>query len=147
MGARPIPEVHVRIEHLEAAPKVRKRLLELPLEIKGHAERHVPPDEMGRVVKPFGDTQRLLGKMLGLCDLGEHQMVEHQATECCEPPCVIPELLTEFPGPRIGSVNVGVAAELGRKRAGPSAICRSSSCSARSRGPGSAATSSRPLPN
>ena len=76
------------------------------------------PDETGRIVKPFGDTQRLLGKMLRLCHLGENQMVEHQATECCEPPGVIPELLTEFPGPRIGSANVGVAAELGREQGG-----------------------------
>ena len=33
------------------------------------AERHVPPDETGRIFKPFGDTQRLLGKMLRLFHL------------------------------------------------------------------------------
>ena len=69
VGTRPIRELHVRIEHLEAPPKVRKRRLELPLEVQRHAERHVRPDETGRIVKPFGDTQRLLGKMLRLLHL------------------------------------------------------------------------------
>jgi hypothetical protein len=32
MGTRPIRELHVRIEELEAPPKVRKRRLELSLE-------------------------------------------------------------------------------------------------------------------
>ena len=69
VGTRPIRELHVRIEHLEAPPKVRKRRLELPLVEQRHAERHVRPDETGRIVKPFGDTQRLLGKMLRLLHL------------------------------------------------------------------------------
>ena len=69
MGTRPIRELHVRIEQLEAPPKVRKRRLELPLEEQRHAERHVRPDETGRIVKPFGHTQRLLGKMLRLLHL------------------------------------------------------------------------------
>jgi hypothetical protein len=45
-------------------------------------------------------------------------MVELQAAECREPPGVIPELPTELPGPRIGSVNVGVAVDLGREEGG-----------------------------
>ena len=69
VGTRPIRELHVRIEHLEAPPKVRKRRLELPLVVQRHAERHVRPDETGRIVKPFGHTQRLLGKMLRLLHL------------------------------------------------------------------------------
>ena len=69
VGTRPIAELHVWIEHLETPPKVRKRRLEFPLEIKGHADRHVPPYETGRVAEPFGDTQRLLGKMLCLLRL------------------------------------------------------------------------------
>ena len=69
VGTRPIRELHVRIEHLEAPPKLRKRRLEFPLVVQRHAERHVRPDETGRIVKPFGDTQRLLGKMLGLLHL------------------------------------------------------------------------------
>ena len=69
VGTRPIRELHVRIEHLEAPPKVRKRRLELPLVEQRRAERHVRPDETGRIVKPFGDTQRLLGKMLRLLHL------------------------------------------------------------------------------
>jgi len=116
MGTRPIRQLHVRTEHLEATPKVRKRRLEFAPEEQYLAERSVRPDQTGRVVKPFGHMQRLLGKMLGLLHLGSIQMVEHQAAECCEPPGVIPELLTELPGPRIGSANVGVPAELGRKQ-------------------------------
>ena len=69
VGTRPIRELHVRIEQLEAPPKVRKRRLELPLKVQRHAERHVPPDETGRIAKPFGHTQRLLGKMLRLLHL------------------------------------------------------------------------------
>ena len=69
MGTRPIRELHVRIEHLEAPPQVRKRRLELPLPVQHHAERHLRPDEAGRIVKPFGDAQRLLGKMLRLLHL------------------------------------------------------------------------------
>ena len=69
VGTRPIRELHVRIEHLEAPPKVRKRRLELPLPEQRRAERHVRPDETGRIVKPFGHTQRLLGKMLRLLHL------------------------------------------------------------------------------
>jgi hypothetical protein len=57
MGARPIRELHVRIEHLEAPPKVRKRRLELPLEGQRRAECHVRPDETGRIV--IGKMQRL----------------------------------------------------------------------------------------
>jgi hypothetical protein len=69
VSPRPIRELHVRIEQLEALPKVRKRRLELPLVEQRRAERHVPPDETGRIVTPFGDTQRLLGKMLRLLHL------------------------------------------------------------------------------
>ncbi len=69
MGTRPIREVHVRIEQLEAPPKLRQRRLELPLEEQRHAERRVRPDKTGRIVKPFGDPQRLLGKMLRLLHL------------------------------------------------------------------------------
>jgi hypothetical protein len=69
MGTRPIRELHVRIEQLEAPPKVRKRRLEFPLVELRRAERRVRPDETGRIVKPFGDTQRLLGKMLRLLHL------------------------------------------------------------------------------
>jgi hypothetical protein len=50
VGTRPIRELHVLIEHLEAPPKVRKRQLELPLAVQRHAERHVRPDETGRIV-------------------------------------------------------------------------------------------------
>jgi hypothetical protein len=64
VGTRPIRELHARIELPEAPPKVRKRRLELPLVEQHPAERHVRPDETGRIVKPFGHTQRLLGKML-----------------------------------------------------------------------------------
>jgi hypothetical protein len=66
---RPIRELHVRIEHLEAPTKVRKRRLEFPLVERRRAARHVPPDETGRIVTPFGDMQRLLGKMLRLLHL------------------------------------------------------------------------------
>src|ERR1700730_3253834 len=44
VGTRPIRELHVLIEHLEAPPKVRKRQLKLPLAVQRHAERHVRPD-------------------------------------------------------------------------------------------------------
>ncbi len=64
MGTRPIRELHVRIEQLEAPPKLRKRRLELPLVVQRLAERLVRPDEAGRIVKPFGNTHRLFGKML-----------------------------------------------------------------------------------
>ena len=56
----------MRIEHLEAPPKVRERRLEFPPVAQHRAECHVRPDETGRIVKPFGDMQRLLGKMLRL---------------------------------------------------------------------------------
>ncbi|HMD66805.1 MAG TPA: hypothetical protein VKG22_09195 [Stellaceae bacterium] len=69
VGARPIRKQHARIEDLEAPPKVRKRRLEFPLEKQRHAERHVPPDQTGRIFKPFSHTQRFLGKMLRLLDL------------------------------------------------------------------------------
>src|SRR5262249_25403676 len=65
VGTRPIRELHVLIEHLKALPKARQRQLELPLVEQRHAELHVRPDKTGRIAKPFGDTQRLLGKMLG----------------------------------------------------------------------------------
>ena len=61
--------MHVRIEQLEALPIVPKRRLEFPLPKQHHSERHVPADETGRVTEPFGDTQRLLGKMLRLLRL------------------------------------------------------------------------------
>ena len=41
-------------------------------------------------------------------------MVNLQAAERCEPPGMIPELLTELPRPSIGLADVGVAVELGR---------------------------------
>ncbi len=63
--------------------------------------------ETGRIVEPFGDAQCLFGEMPGFCQFSSPKMVEIQAAECCESPCVIPELLTELPGPRIGSANVG----------------------------------------
>jgi len=69
VGTRPIRELHVRIEQLEAPPKARKRRLELPLVEQRHAQRHVRPDETGRILKPFGDSQPFLGKMLGLLHL------------------------------------------------------------------------------
>jgi hypothetical protein len=69
VGTRPIRELHVRIEHLEAPPKVRKCQLEFPLPVKRRAERLVRADETGRIVKPFGDTQRLFGKVLRLLQL------------------------------------------------------------------------------
>ena len=97
---------------------LRKRRLELPLEELRHAERHARSDETGRIVKPFGHTHRLLGKMLGLVHLGSIHMVEHQAAERRELAGVIPELLTEFPGPLIGSTDVGVAMDLGRDQRG-----------------------------
>ena len=76
VGTRPIPELHVRIEQLEAPPKLLKRRLELPLEEQRHAERPVRLDETGRIAKPFGDTHCLLGKMLGLLHLKVILMVE-----------------------------------------------------------------------
>jgi len=103
MGTRPIREPHVRLEQLEAPPYVCKRRLEFSLPVKRHAERHACPDEASRIVKPFGHTHRLLGKMLCLLHLEKVQMVEIQAAGRCEPPGVIPKLLTELPGPRIGS--------------------------------------------
>ncbi len=45
-------------------------------------------------------------------------MVELQAAERREFPGVIPELLTELPGPGIGSADVGVAGDLGRDQRG-----------------------------
>jgi hypothetical protein len=52
-GTRPIRELHIRIENLEAPPKVRKRRFELPLKEQRRADRRVRPDETGRIVKPF----------------------------------------------------------------------------------------------
>ncbi len=69
VGTRPIRELHVRIEQLEGPPIVRKCRLEFPLVEQRRAERDVRPDETGRIVKPFGDMQRLLGKMLRLLHL------------------------------------------------------------------------------
>ena len=45
-------------------------------------------------------------------------MGELQAAERCEPPGVIPKLLTELPRPSIGAADVGVAVELGREHGG-----------------------------
>jgi hypothetical protein len=81
VGTGPIRELHFRIEDFEAPPKVRKRRHEFPLPEQRRAERHVRPDEPGRIVKPFGDTQRLLGKMLRLLHLGESIMVELPAAD------------------------------------------------------------------
>ena len=117
MGTRPIRELHVRIEQLEAPPKLRKRRLELP-PIQQYAERHMRPDETGRIIMLFGYAQRLLGKMLGLLHLGSAQMVELQAAERHETPGLIPELPTELPGPCIGSADVGVAADLSGEQGG-----------------------------
>jgi hypothetical protein len=97
---------------------LRKRRLELPLEELRHAERQVRPDETGRIVKPFGHAHRLLGKMLGLLQLEQVQMVEHQAAEHCEPPGVIPDLPSELQRPGIGSAEVGVAMAFGREQGG-----------------------------
>ena len=69
VGTRPIRELHFGIEQIEALPKVRKRRLELSLEVQHHSERHVRPDETGRIVEPFGHTHRLLGEMLRLLQL------------------------------------------------------------------------------
>ena len=69
METRPIRKLHFRIEHLEAPPILRKRWLELSLPVERPAEPHVRPDQTGRIVKPFGHTQRLLGKMLRLLHL------------------------------------------------------------------------------
>ena len=93
---------------------LRKRRLELPLEELRHAERQVRPDETGRIVKPFGHAHRLLGKMLGLLQLEQVQMVEHQAAEHW----VIPDLPSELQRPGIGSAEVGVAMAFGREQGG-----------------------------
>jgi hypothetical protein len=69
VGTRPIRELHVWNEHLEAPPEVRKRRLEFPLMVQRLAERQVRPDEARRIVEPFGDTQRFLGKLLRLLHL------------------------------------------------------------------------------
>ena len=69
MGTRPIRELHARIEQLKASPIVRKRRLELPLEELHRAECYLRPNKAARILKPFGDAQPLLGKMLRLPDL------------------------------------------------------------------------------
>ena len=97
---------------------MRKRRLQLSSPVQRQAGRHVCPDKTGRIVEPFGDTQRLLGKMLRLLHLEQVLMVELQAAEGRELAGVIPELPTELSGPRIGSADVGVAAELGRDQGG-----------------------------
>ena len=99
----------MRVEQLEGPPIVRQRRLELPLLVQRRAEHHVRPDEMGRIAEPFGDMQRLPGKMLRLFHLEQVHMVELQAAERREFPGIVIELPTEFPGPRIGSADVGVA--------------------------------------
>jgi hypothetical protein len=91
---------------------------ELPLEELRHAERQVRPYETGRIVKPFGHAHRLLGKMLGLLQLEQVQMVEHRAAERCEPPGVIPDVPSELQRPGIGSAEVGVAMAFGREQGG-----------------------------
>jgi hypothetical protein len=116
VGPRPIREQHVRIEHLKAPPKARKRRLEFPLPPQRRPERHVSPDETGRIVKPFGHTQRFLGKMERLLHLEQVQIMEHQAAKRREPPGIIPKLLTELRCVRIGSANVGVAEAPGREQ-------------------------------
>jgi hypothetical protein len=45
-------------------------------------------------------------------------MVKIQAAERREPPGVIPESPTEFPRPRIGSTDLGVAIAFGREERG-----------------------------
>ena len=118
MGTRPIRELHFGIEQIEALPKVRKRRLELSLVAQHHSERHVRPDETGRIVEPFGHTHRLLGEMLRLLQLEEVRMVALQAAERRDFPGKIPELPTQLPGPRIGRADVGVAVGLGRVQGG-----------------------------
>ena len=115
---RPIWELHVRIEHLEAPPKARKRRFQFPLVVQHPAERHMRPNEAGRIIEPFGDTQHLLGKMLRLLHLEQVQMVELQAAERREPPGIIPELPTELRRPRVGPADVRVAGDLGRGQGG-----------------------------
>ena len=92
VGARPIRELHVRNEHLGRSPELRKRRLELSSPVQRHAKRHVRPDETGRIVKPFGDTQCFFSKILRLLHLVQIQMVELKTAERCEAPCVISEL-------------------------------------------------------
>ena len=53
VGTRPIRELHLRIEHLEAPPKACKRRFELPLVEQRPGERHVPPDQTGRIVTAY----------------------------------------------------------------------------------------------
>src|SRR6516162_8418513 len=118
MWTRPIRKLHTRIEQLEAPPKARKRRLELPLPVQGRAERRVPSDETGRIAKPFGHPQPLLGKMLRLLHLEQVQMVELQAAERRELAGIIIELLTKLPGPRIDSADAGVAVAPGRVQGG-----------------------------
>ena len=76
------------------------------------------PDETGRIAEPFGDTQRLLGKMLRLLHLEKGLMVQMQATKRRELPGMIPELPTELQRPRIDSADVGVGVALGREQRG-----------------------------
>jgi hypothetical protein len=63
VGTGPIAKTHVRIEELEAPPKLRMRRLEFSLPVQRQAERRVRPDETGGIAEPFGDAQRLLSKM------------------------------------------------------------------------------------
>jgi hypothetical protein len=69
VATRQIPELHARIEELEAPPKLRQRRLEFPLVEEHHAERDVRRDETGRIAKPFGHAHCLLGKILRLFHL------------------------------------------------------------------------------
>src|SRR5262249_52936937 len=87
VGTRPIRELHVLIEHLKTLPEPRQRQFELPLVKQRHAELHMRPNETGRIAKPFGDTQRLLCKMLGPVHIADQvQMVEIAAAERRELP-------------------------------------------------------------
>ena len=64
MGTRPIRELHVRVEHLEATPKVRKRRLKFPLGRQHHAEGHARPDETAPPYSLFGAPTSLRDKLI-----------------------------------------------------------------------------------
>jgi hypothetical protein len=70
VGPRPIRELHVRIEYLEAPPKLYKRWLDFPPVVQHQAERQVRPDEMAASPSRSATRQRLLSKMLRLLHLG-----------------------------------------------------------------------------
>ena len=96
MGTRPIPNpLLMRIEQLEAPPKVRKRRLEFPLPVQRQAEPHVRPNETGEVNQPW---HWVVIPAMGLT-MGEMFYLEELAEDCardkvyefffCGPPLVI----------------------------------------------------------